>query len=105
MPEPQGPEAEASVSTPLAELVDRVPEGWTLAWYDDRRYGLSRTTRANGGSISIMARELGGLDLVSANIYATASGGARLRSCEMPDRKVLAFLAGWEPEPRAALKP
>lgn len=46
-----------------------------------------------------MARELGGADLVSANIYATASGGARLRSCEMPDRKVLDFLVGWRSEP------
>jgi hypothetical protein len=80
----------------LARLVDRVPEGWTLVTFRDRPYGLSRTSRAKGRSISVMARELGGPDVVSANIYAT-SHGHQLRSCEMPDRKVLEFLSGWQP--------
>jgi len=80
----------------LARLVDRVPEGWTQVTFRDRPYGLSRTTRAMGRSISVMARELGGPDVVSANIYAT-SQGHQLRSCEMPDRKVLDFLSGWQP--------
>lgn len=79
----------------IAELVARIPEGWTLASYDDRPYGLSRTTRAGGRSISVLARELGGPDLVSANVYKT-SKGHQLRACEMPDQKVLDFLAGWK---------
>ena len=37
MREPQGREAAESVSGSLAELVERVPEGWILARYDDRR--------------------------------------------------------------------
>ena len=82
--------------TSLAELVDRVPEGWTLVSYEDRQYGLSRTTRANGKSVSVLARELGGPDLVSANIYTT-SKGHQLRACEMPAQKVLDFLTGWQP--------
>ena len=64
--------------------------------YEDRPYGLSRTTRADGKSVSILARELGGPDLVSANIYTT-SKGIQLRACEMPDHKVLDFLTGWKP--------
>ena len=90
------PTTQARPPTPLAELVDRVPEGWTLVAYEDRPYGLSRTTRANGRSVTILARELGGPDLVSANIYTT-SKGHQLRACEMPDHKVLSFLAGWKP--------
>jgi hypothetical protein len=80
----------------VAELVDRVPDGWTLVSYQDRQYGLSRTTRADGKSISVLARELGGTDLVSANIYTT-SRGPQLRACEMPEKKVLDFLTGWQP--------
>ena len=90
------PTTPARPPTPLAELVDRVPEGWTLVSYENRQYGLSRTTRANGKSISVLARELGGRDLVSANIYTT-SKGHQLRACEMPDQKVLDFLTGWRP--------
>ncbi len=59
--------------------------------YDGRRYGLSRVTRAGGRSTSLFARELGGTDVVSANVYRTATGDV-LRPCEMPAAKVLAFL-------------
>lgn len=90
------PSMPAQPPTSLAELVARVPEGWTLVLYEGRRYGLSRTTRANGKSISILARELGGPDLVSANIYTTSTGH-QLHACEMPDQKVLDFLTGWQP--------
>jgi len=78
----------------LAALVERVPEGWTAVTYEGRPYGLSRTTRAAGHSISIYAEELGGSDVVSANIYRPASGDV-LKPCEMPAPKVLAFLRGW----------
>jgi len=64
--------------------------------YDGRRYGLNRTTRAAGRGVSLLAEELGGTDLVSANVYRT-SGGAVLRPCEMPAEKVLDFLDRWEP--------
>lgn len=97
-PEPRSvpkPTTPARPSQSLAELVDRVPEGWTEVSYEDRGYGLSRTTRANGKVVSVLARELGGSDLVSANIYTT-SKGHQLHACEMPDRKVLDFLAGWQ---------
>jgi len=44
----------------LERLIDRVPEGWTPVAYDGRRYGLTRTTRAAGRSVSLLAEELGG---------------------------------------------
>ncbi|MFL6026671.1 MAG: peptide methionine sulfoxide reductase [Friedmanniella sp.] len=76
--------------------MDRVPEGWTLVDYEGRRYGLRRTSRASGRSVSIVAEQLGGSDLVSTNVYRTA-GGDLLRPCEMPAATVLAFLRGWTP--------
>ncbi|MET0695287.1 MAG: hypothetical protein ABWY56_15245 [Propionibacteriaceae bacterium] len=78
----------------LAELVDRVPEGWTAVGYAGRRYGLSRSDRAGGQSVAIYAEELGGSDVVSTNVYRPSSGDV-LRPCEMPAEKVLDFLRGW----------
>jgi hypothetical protein len=78
----------------LAELVDRVPKGWTAVGYAGRRYGLSRTDRAGGQSVAIYAEELGGSDVVSANVYRPASGDV-LRPCEMPAETVLDFLRSW----------
>ena len=80
----------------LERLVDRVPEGWTPVAYDGRRYGLTRTTRAAGRSVSLLAEELGGSGLVSANVYRTQAG-LLLKPCEMPEATVLAFLRGWQP--------
>jgi len=80
----------------LAALVDRVPEGWTRVTYGGRGYALSRTSRAGGRSISVLAEELGGTGVVSANVYRTAAGDL-LRPCEMPAAEVLAFLQGWRP--------
>ncbi|WP_223623893.1 peptide methionine sulfoxide reductase [Microbacterium sp. EST19A] len=79
----------------LSTLVERVPEGWTRVTYDGRPYGLSRTTRIGGRVITITAEELGGTDLVSANVYRTTAAD-HLRACEMPDEKVIAFLRGWK---------
>jgi hypothetical protein len=64
--------------------------------HQGRRYGLSRTTHTDGRSVSLYAEELGGSDVVSANVFRLA-GGAELRPCEMPAAKVLAFLSGWQP--------
>lgn len=79
----------------LAQLVDRVPEGWTMVVFDGRSYALTRTTRVGGRSVTIFAEELGGTDVISANIFRT-SGTDQLKACEMPDVKVLEFLRGWE---------
>ncbi|MEP6649929.1 MAG: hypothetical protein ABJA74_08445 [Lapillicoccus sp.] len=47
--------------------------------------------------MSVFAEELGGSDVVSANVLRL-SGGAELRPCEMPAARVLEFLAHWVPE-------
>ena len=78
----------------LARLLEKVPMGWTRVISEGRPYGLSRTERVDGRSVSILAQELGGPDVVSANVYRV-KGADLLRACEMPDAKVLAFLRGW----------
>lgn len=79
----------------LSDQIDRVPHGWTEVEYRHRRYGMSRSDHADGRSLSIVAEELGGSDLISTNVYRTARGDV-LRPCEMPTETVLAFLAGWQ---------
>ncbi len=49
-----------------------------------------------GRSESVLAEELGGADLVSANLYRL-DGEDVLKPCEMPADKVLAFLEGSVP--------
>ena len=77
----------------MSSLVDHVPAGWSVATYDGRRYGVTKTVRADGRAVSVYAEELGGTDVVSANVYLVTDG-EELRPCEMPAEKVLAFLRG-----------
>ena len=77
----------------LGELVDALPEGWSEVTYAGRRYGLTKITRAGGRSSSVYAEQLGGTDVVSANVYRTTSGDV-LKPCEMPAATVLDFLRG-----------
>lgn len=77
----------------LGDLVDALPEGWSEVTYTGRRYGLTKITHAGGRSSSVYAEQLGGPDVVSANVYRTASGDV-LKPCEMPAAKVMDFLRG-----------
>ena len=78
----------------LERLVERIPEGWTRVQVDGRAYGLTRTTHTGGRSVSLYAEELGGADIVSANVWRL-DGGAELRPCEMPETTVVRFLRHW----------
>ena len=80
----------------LAGLVGRVPEGWTAVEYGGLRYGLTRHTCVDGRTISVFAEQLGGTDVVSANVWLL-DAGPQLRPCEMPAQKVVDFLRGWQP--------
>ena len=75
----------------LGGLLDALPEGWSEVRYADRRYGLTKITHAGGRSSSVYAEQLGGADVISANVYRTTSGDV-LKPCEMPAAKVLDFL-------------
>ena len=60
-----------------------------------RRYGVTRTVSADGRIEKLFGEELGGTDIISANLYL----GDRFRPCEMPAEKVLAFLTWSTPLP------
>jgi hypothetical protein len=79
---------------PVDELFRRIPEGWSSMTFDGRRYGVTRTELADGRIQKLYAEELGGTDVVSANLYA----GGRLRPCEMPAATVIAFVSRARPE-------
>ena len=78
----------------LEAALDRIPEGWTRVRAGGRAYGLTRTTHTGGRSVTLYAEELGGPDVVSANVWRL-DGGAVLKPCEMPALKVEAFLRDW----------
>ena len=80
----------------LSALFARVAEGWSVVEYDGRSWSVTRTTHGDGRSESILAEELGGTDLVSANLYRL-DGRDVLKPCEMPEQKVLDFLRGLRP--------
>jgi hypothetical protein len=79
------------VTADLGALVDALPDGWSEVAYAGRRYGLTKITHGSGRSLSVYAEQLGGTDVVSANVYRTASGDV-LKPCEMSQQKVLDFL-------------
>jgi hypothetical protein len=81
----------------VVALFERVPVGWTEVAFKGRRYGLTRTLAADGRAQAVYAEELGGRDVISANLYLT--GQPQLRPCEMPAEKVLRFLEQFEVAP------
>lgn len=82
---------------PVADLVARLPEGWSAVRYRGRRWGVSRTRQAGGRVEKVYAEELGGAGVVSTNLYLPADGEEQLRPCEMPAADVLDFLSEWQP--------
>jgi hypothetical protein len=83
-------------SADFVALFGRIPLGWSEVHYTGRRYGVTSSIAANGRKLAVYAEELGGRDVISANLYLTA-GGAQLKPCEMPAAKVIDFLSGLEP--------
>ncbi len=62
-----------------------------------RRYQVTRRTYAGGRSHELVARELGGADYISMNLYDLQTG-ARLKPCEMPEAKVVDFVLALTPD-------
>lgn len=81
----------------VADLVRRLPEGTSRGRAQGKAYIASKTTFGAGRSIKLVAEELGGSDYISMNLYDLGSG-PRLFPCEMPTKKVLAFLRSFAPE-------
>lgn len=76
--------------------LDRLEPGYQTGLYNGERWGVT-VTGAPGESVrKLYGARLAGGDHVSFNLYTTASG-ERLKPCEMPEAKVIAFVLGFEP--------
>ncbi|MCB4454751.1 hypothetical protein [Leisingera sp. McT4-56] len=70
---------------------DALPLGAFTGTAEGCKYMVSREDLAGGKSQKLVARELGGMDYISLNLYRLTSG-ARLKPCEMPAEKVVRFV-------------
>ncbi|MFN7117031.1 MAG: peptide methionine sulfoxide reductase [Saprospiraceae bacterium] len=79
----------------LHEIIINIPSGYSEVYYNNRKYGLTRTDFNEGKSLKIFAEELGGTDFISFNYYIT-SQDEYLKPCEMPAQKVRDFLLNFK---------
>lgn len=79
----------------VEERIDSLPLGYSKVRYRQRTYGVTKTVFDASRSAKVFGEELGGTDFVSFNFYRTTKGN-KLRPCEMPVQKVLAFLKSME---------
>ncbi|WP_159980674.1 hypothetical protein [Roseobacter cerasinus] len=68
-----------------------LPAGSTNGIAENRRYMVTKTLFSGGRSVKLVAKELGGSDYISLNVYHLSSG-PRLIPCEMSRVKVVHFL-------------
>jgi hypothetical protein len=76
------------------ERLDLLPLGYSEGHYRQRRYGMTLKVSKDARRVQLYARELGGSDFISFNLFRLSSGEARLKSCEMAEQKVVAFVTG-----------
>ena len=75
---------------------DALPSRSFEGMYNGKRYSVLREDFSGGKSQKLVAHELGGTDYISMNLYRLQTG-ARLKPCEMPEDKVVAFVMGVTP--------
>lgn len=79
--------------------LDLLPTGYSMGWYLGRKYGVTVTRSGDGKRVKLYARELGGQDIISFNLYRLEDGVDALRPCEMSNEKVRDFVIGVELRP------
>ena len=77
----------------------KLAEGYGEGVYDGRRFGVTIRRSEDGRRNSLFARELAGTDIVSFNLYRTATDRTLLKPCEMSADKVVAFVLDFRPDP------
>jgi len=92
-----GPDAAEPIATDdeFAAALASLPDGFSSGHFRKVRYGVTVTRSADARRISLFARELGGNDVVSFNLYRLKSGNDGLRPCEMSSAKVVEFVKGY----------
>lgn len=83
--------------TAFEAALDRLPDGFVEGTFDGQPWGATVRRSTDGRRVWLFARDLRRNDIVSFNLYRTASGGALLKPCEMSSDKVVAFVIGFRP--------
>ena len=78
----------------LLHYIKLLPIGYSEVFFENVKYGVSRTDYNGGKSIKIYAEELGGINFISLNYYLTTKTEF-LKPCEMPKEKVINFLKNY----------
>ncbi len=84
----------------MDDFLDRLaalPTGYSEGIYEARRYGVTLTVSPDKKRWKFYAEELGGNEHISFNLYFLSQGAPRLKPCEMPSAKVIAFVLGFAP--------
>lgn len=77
------------------EALSGLPTGYNRGVFEGERWGVTVERSADGRREKLYGEALGGSDHVSFNLYH-AGGRPRLKPCEMPASKVVAFVIGFE---------
>ena len=89
--QPIGPRS--TMDSPFELALDRIPSGHSEGAFGGDPYGITKTVSADGRRLRLYAESRSSNDVVSFNLYRTASG-ALLKPCEMPRAKVVNFVIG-----------
>ena len=82
----------------FATALRALPDGTFRGRAHGRSYIVTKTRPGDGRITKLVAEELGGSDYVSLNHFELASGSI-LKPCEMPAKKVTAFVLDLTPDP------
>ena len=74
-----------------------IPHGTTKGHTGEIRWTATRSDFNEGRSVKLVAEALDGSDYISLNFYDLERGG-QLAPCEMPHKKVIAFVMNYQPE-------
>ncbi len=74
------------------------PEGYVAGHFHGRRWGSTVKRSDDGRRVWLFAEELGGVEIVSFNLYLLSSDRTMLKPCEMASKKVTEFVIGFVPD-------
>lgn len=81
--------------TTLLKRIQELPLGYSEVYYEQRKYGVTKSVFNQGKSYKIYAEELGGSNFISLNYYCTKEREI-LKPCEMPEEKVSDFIKNYQ---------
>ena len=80
----------------FAKRTQAIPLGYSTGLFQGNIYGINRAESQQGKAINLQARELGGSDYISFNLYELENCHRLLKPCEMSEQKVVDFIMGLE---------